>query len=107
MELLTQNVEIYLSAYIIIVFFVPWLVLMYWIIRFHIAVKEVMGSAYTAWEAAKQSPRYATENKDFGEIFSKRNWCLAIVLLVWIVGSAVLFSLIYLVGMHDLQATGP
>ena len=103
MELLAQNLEIVLSVYIVIVFFLPWLILVYWVVKFHYAVKEVMGSAYSSWEAFKQSPKYAAQNKEFGEVFSKRNKCFVAVALIWFVGLAGLAGLIYIASKHKAE----
>lgn len=96
MDVLAQNFESYIGMYIALVFVLPWLIFVYWVVRFHFAVKEVMGSAYSPWEAFKQSPKYAAENKEFGEVFYKRNKCFVIVILIWLVGFAGLAGLIYL-----------
>jgi len=88
MELLAQILESYLGVYIVVVFILPWLVLAYWVAKFHFAVKEAMGAAYSPWEAFKKSPKYAAENKKFGEVFSKRNKYFVVVLIIWLVAHA-------------------
>ena len=103
MELLAQNLESVLGVYIAIVFLLPWLIFVYWVVKFHYAVKEVMGSAYSPWEAFKQSPKYAVQNKEFGEVFSKRNKCFIVVALIWFVGFAGLVGLIYIANKYKAQ----
>ena len=98
MELITQNLGIYVSVYVLIVFLVPWLVFAYWVIKFHFAVRKVMGTAYTPWAAFKYAPNYAAVNKEFGRVFSIRNKLLLTVLGIWGVGFIVLAGFLYYVG---------
>ena len=96
MESFVQNAESYMLTYITIVFCIPWLVLVYWVVKFHYAVKEVMGAEYTSWGAFKYSAKYAADNKEFGKVFYKRNLCFAIVLVIWVVGAIGFVGLFYM-----------
>ena len=100
MEHIIQNLGAYVSIYAFIVFFIPWLFFSYWVIKFHFAVKKVMGEKYTPWAAIRYSAYYASENKEFGEVFTKRNKAFVTVTVAWLVGFVFLFGFIFLINYY-------
>lgn len=72
-------------------FIIPYLILVYWIVKFHLAVSKSMGSKYEP----RLATRHALENEEIGKIFHKRNFWGKVTLIGFILGTLIFAGAIY------------